>query len=1670
MASYDDIGSGSLGSFGEVLRDMTINTAMTIARGLKVELASTNIGNFNKMNHDFMTLHMMRNAYERVITLNTVGENAYRNGDGDATATPAFYPSYTKGTNYMEFVTDAHDGSKMGEMTTRIQKAGGENKNLYLDDDNIKDDQVNFTGKYTDKNSILYKTKRLMRNNKLKTIISQFHTNGVDYNGQVGTKQFGESHGRNLLRKEVVDGGTPYSRNGYDDPYCRVWTHHYKYDNFEKTIRGANGDINTWENFFWGIETYDKDNKLVGDGHHKDLTEYGVNGENYDYAWRSKHNQDRRRQNSVLDPKGTGTNLVNITPKYLGGENKNIHTKSCMFSIENLAWKDYDPYSFEQALSWEQRGPFGGRIMWFPPYDIQIQETASAKWNSNEFIGRGEPVYTYVNSERTGNLSFLMLTDHPSSVDYASWWTDNDDAVENKGKDRANGNAENDYLRYFAGCFDGDVDNKNDMTGGLHTTPTYLTDEYINLNPPIVKPDKDTRVVTKQEQENVTKPTIVKFNVFFPNDYSGRDDRYSNKKDNSTVDAIMYLLFGHYTQKNSSGDIALNDKDINTFYTDTTKYKGYEMTGDEDHGISSVKLTSDIQMGNFKYRVDNRNKSEKLGSANYSDSKNYNLNYKLNNNLVDENTYTLAEVAAAFYLLKTGKVDNSISKSLINLGVNDQRVNNIYKIFKEQTLTRISCKGTATTHGNQKSNEQLVKDRATTIISWLKSYTQWNDIKIDPSDVADTSAQVIQFTNKTDKGSVSSREAKINRRAECTMEFSTSETVEKTTTTIEEIESEDGHPVYKGFTWMDSVLQPDGTMWHIYSKDKIIEYFTQEAKTNNNYDDGTKTDTPITDTTLLNIFKDRLFEPEKQSFIKTSPKYRGDYDNVNISKTTTPECVGFGFYIEGLDYSNDVRPVQYVYDGIFSYSEEDVYWKDNGLYVLKDDTVYRGEWDYDKFLNITNLRQYYNVGDIVMKKDNDDNEVYYTCLTNFEEKYIRYNDFDETKWDLITRDNISENLKSGYNFRNRNWSDNLMSISKNDIYYNEHRVDDKRYTEFKLCIGCQKPEIIKSASGGKCFSIIENWKILKQYIKNDYVVKGNDVYMCISSTSTTRGKWVESEWEKVNHITRLWMDSFNENISVCSAQYYNTEDNSPEAVKIRGNYYLKQRTPQYIDMYIWTNNLADALDGIVCSKTNPTGKYDGLYPYRKDDICMNGLEGENFNLYYKLREKYSYDPEIEFSLDDWEVIPDAETYQYTFNWELMAIVKKVAALLCKSVNETLKSILRIKDTDDDKDRYKEFIIDNNFDNRGDEFSCIWKYGKTNNLAEQVEDGISLVVTSSQLEPESDPNNPTPAPPIKFSSDENNYMITMLNQQKTTLENIKTLRTYVILYRLLDCITRVKDELGERDVCDAPNDENMVLNKDRYSPFKDCSDELWVDRSDGMLIQGCYLINGNNGVMPRSSELNKIRYDQEYYFYKQYEIDHPLMFEKLQKKLKYFNPAFHSMTPEGFNARCTFLQQCTRQGNTKTMSDLNGRTANNLAFGRPPYCVLRLGDFYYQMIVIDNITFDYNVSEGLQWDLNPEGNGVQPMLCKVNISFKFIGGGDITGPVQRLQNAMSFNYYANTSFYDNRADRVEYQPTNWATMGGAGNDDVDTKKSYAYLAKNYDTTPDILKPKYSDAIK
>jgi hypothetical protein len=164
-----------------------------------------------------------------------------------------------------------------------------------------------------------------------------------------------------------------------------------------------------------------------------------------------------------------------------------------------------------------------------------------------------------------------------------------------------------------------------------------------------------------------------------------------------------------------------------------------------------------------------------------------------------------------------------------------------------------------------------------------------------------------------------------------------------------------------------------------------------------------------------------------------------------------------------------------------------------------------------------------------------------------------------------------------------------------------------------------------------------------------------------------------------------------------------------------------------------------------------------------------------------------------------------------------------------------------------------------------------------------------------------------------------------------------------------------------------------------------------------------------------------RYDEEMDFYGYILNNQDLTYSKVLDKYNHYIPGFWSLTPEGFNARLTFLHQCTRQGPTTSMTDTIAHSANNLAFGRPPICILKIGDFIQSRIAITSINFDYKASGNISWDINNEGIGVQPLFCNVNMQIEFMGGQDISGAISKLQNAVSFNFYANTSVYDDRAD-------------------------------------------------
>ena len=146
-------------------------------------------------------------------------------------------------------------------------------------------------------------------------------------------------------------------------------------------------------------------------------------------------NQYGDNSNDLIRFKGNGSEdsvlrdsvFAKIHPVKSDFEN-NIYKRNThfMFSIENLA---IDAQA--EGLPYAQRGPKGGKIMWFPPYGLDISENVQISNESEKLLGRIEPIYIYNGVTRTAQITFILLIDYPPNVnEYEKW----------------------DLADYFAGC------------------------------------------------------------------------------------------------------------------------------------------------------------------------------------------------------------------------------------------------------------------------------------------------------------------------------------------------------------------------------------------------------------------------------------------------------------------------------------------------------------------------------------------------------------------------------------------------------------------------------------------------------------------------------------------------------------------------------------------------------------------------------------------------------------------------------------------------------------------------------------------------------------------------------------------------------------------------------------------------------------------------------------------------------------------------------------------------------------------------------------------------------------------------------------------------------------------------------------------------------------------
>ena len=530
------------------------------------------------------------------------------------------------------------------------------------------------------KKDVIAYTNTLFKEGKLGTLISRFH--GDEFASKIESRanrdmtqtaisKFGVSHGRNLLKKDITD-----KVNDYSNPYCRVWTYHHQYKSLNEAIRPfkRGGDS--------GIENSEVKSYRTYDGLEK-LSKYG-----------SK----------------TKVGLVKIAPTLdTGSFNKN-DVRKCMFSIENLAWKGEKNFFKNHE---DQRGPLGGRIMWFPPYGLDFREDTMVDWNANKFINRGENIYTYVNSERSGNLSFKLLIDHPSIVNSYRGMTKGGDNIGDVDDIES---TEQKILRFFAGC---DI------------LEERKPDKYIG------EQEEDKPIIEPKPQPVVTPSTVydeIVFFVFYPNNYSGVDNEPTDN-----IRPMEYLANGI-----GASLICENEKTVEFGTTLDEKYRGYEMntfgitpTSNQSYGgkcgdnkLVGENYASQKHMGKngkyryWGYRVDNRVANEVLYAVNGNSDYNYfdTTSYQLNSigyeklltkhSVQDKNKlYSFAEVFCAIEGEKAEKTLNGL--------YNKSRVDILRKLIEDYDLFEMEAYGFASSHGYTESNEKLNRNRAESVKKWL---------------------------------------------------------------------------------------------------------------------------------------------------------------------------------------------------------------------------------------------------------------------------------------------------------------------------------------------------------------------------------------------------------------------------------------------------------------------------------------------------------------------------------------------------------------------------------------------------------------------------------------------------------------------------------------------------------------------------------------------------------------------------------------------------------------------------------------------------------------------------------------------------------------------------------------------------------------------------------------
>lgn len=1257
------------------------------------------------------------------------------------------------------------------------------------------------------KKDILTTTNALFRDRKIDTLVSRFHTSKdkeISRSQTAVHPEFGLSRGRNLLTKSAWETGKGEDTNGYDNPYCRVWTQHHQYSKISDMIRPFKSTS--------GFTT-------VGDLQ-----------KNWN-IFRNYKGTERLNKYTTLNKNG----FVNITPTHDG----EVDVKSCMFSIENLAWKDVNVsgkglyrlmnnefvQDSQTTLSPEQQGPNGGRIMWFPPYDLEFQETATANWNEANFVGRGEPVYTYNNSKRSGSLSFTLLVDHPSIVNY--WMMDK--------KKNATEDDEQTLLRYFAGCEP--IDPSEDVISKI------LNDTYEGGN-------KDVK--------DILPNSDIVFYTFFPNNYSGEDEQ-------STPDTIMSRLFGGQQTSNMKAVIDGGD------YDDV--FLGYEMgTNPISAYFSANTFTDDVEW-TLDSVMSMSEAEEAFGLENFKTG----VTVSLDDFKTSGYTYAMYDS----YKLKKQDLENQktdITNSISGLTEEKKQIE--AQIFALQ----IEITG---------KSEELKTIEPAGSLEWQEKYKEISDLE-------------------------------------------------------EKLRAKQGELQSKDFSLsnLQNSINASGTVTNsIASAEKMCKDVENKFTGNTHY---LKTEPLFVN---LNVTAN------------TSSENMAPYV---VSASTAIDCYATYRVLTCKEYSTDVNgyPV-----GFIGKHPDEIVCKTNGSGGTKYwKVVSTGASNVSTILNEGNEEPSTSAGIIVKSKREFKNSDAFLGkeLTNDGTKVKTYY-LRTLNGDVITSDGVFtiDTIKAAKYFNTYESENDFIAsgdkvgiLNNSLLYYKYENISTSgaaTYVADTLGKGLSDDEVIEKYFDGHVYTYLDEMGTKTNYGMVQYY------YILTQGESS------------VVHTYKDLQDFV-----------------------IRSN----ASVDKSVDGYVAPLNDGEVLKATACVRYNEgASAKEYLYPFdasKKGEslVAKNYADLRSFGLNstYEVVRKEIADDSITCSFAEFYAGCKDGVSGTTYK-DFVVACERAVLTLSGVTGDTLEQKLS-----EARDRMNYIAIRLNTQEQDGSF----KVNSATVVGDASNDGTAVKndrlawnrAQALKLFLETMP---------AFGADEEGRRPSVIND----VNNVKnTTSGYTNTMRKLDDTKDVSDITSKKErnakttiIVGEPDEESGVLYK----------------TNDGAVKA--------NQVEDYANSMKYARYDNERLFFQMLKEEDSVAYTKLVDKVKFFSPAFHSITPEGFNARLTFLQQCTRQGPTVTASDISGTTtAANLAFGRAPFCILRLGDFLNTKMLVRsvNITYPDNL-----WDINPDGIGVQYMMAKVQMQVEIIGGSDISAPIRRLQNAVSFNYYANTSIYDNRSDIAQY---------------------------------------------